>query len=79
MMFYCYKRSAQLPDLAVDDMAPHVRSIAHQTSGSSELAKLEDPENRVVNRHRGKLFASAIEVWIAGDYEPTGSQLDLDC
>ena len=60
-------------------MRPKVRSVAHQTSGRSEIAILIDRWHRVAERERGKLFALAGEKWIGGDYEPAGPQLDHGC
>src|SRR6516162_997872 len=52
-----------------------MRSVAHQASGCSELAILENCGHGVANRQRAELFAIAREESTAADYEPACLQL----
>src|SRR4029453_5750254 len=50
-------------------------AVAHQAAGCGELSVLEDRGYRGAGRKCGEFLGSAIEEWIAADYERAGSQL----
>src|SRR5947209_6404068 len=53
----------------------NVGSVAHQTSGRSELAPLVDCGHPVLNRQRGELLGMGGEERIAPNYQSASSQL----
>src|SRR6516162_3184505 len=56
-----------------------MRSVAHQASGCSELAILENCGHGMANCQRAELFAIAREECTAADYEPASLQLHQLC
>src|SRR5262249_47029333 len=54
-------------------------SVADQSAGLDERAKLVDRGHRVAEREHRELFAPAVEEWIARDHEPAGLQSDQIC
>src|SRR5262249_19481076 len=53
----------------------NVGTVAHQTSGRSELAPLVDRGNRMLNRQGGELLGMAGEERVAPNYQPTSTPL----
>ena len=66
-------------DAEPGDSVREIGSVAHQAASRRELAILVDRRHRVADGERGKLFALAVEEWIAADHEPAGPQSAKRC